>query len=94
MGRAQQNELRIHDISISRNHAEINISKDNELYIKDVKSKFGTLVLVKSPELVPEKSETVSVYQIGRTVFVFNNTGKDQSKSFGAKICKKFGGRK
>ena len=33
MGRAQTNELRIHDISISRNHSEINISKDNKLHI-------------------------------------------------------------
>jgi hypothetical protein len=94
MGRAQQNELRIHDISISRNHAEIIISKDDELYIRDVKSKFGTLVLVKSPEIVPELSETVSVYQIGRTVFVFHNTGKDQGQSLGSRLCKKINKKK
>lgn len=94
IGRAQQNDLRIHDISISRNHAEIIITKENKLYIKDVKSKFGTLVLIKSPEIIPENNSTVTSYQIGRSVFIFNNPGKEEKKSFGASMCKKFGGRK
>lgn len=93
LGRAQQNELRVHDISISRNHAEINISKEGELYIRDVKSKFGTLVLVKSPELIAPNSEAVNVYQIGRSVFLFNST-LGASKSIGASICKRLSKRK
>lgn len=80
IGRAQQNELRIHDISISRNHAAITITKDNKLFIRDVKSKFGTLVLVKSPEIIPEDMATVNSYQIGRTIFIFNNPGREGKK--------------
>ena len=67
MGRAQTNNIRIHDISISRNHAEI-VIKDEKLYIRDNKSKFGTLLLMKSPELIPD---ALSWYQVGRTVLVF-----------------------
>ena len=93
IGRAQQNELRIHDISISRNHAEISITNESKLYIRDVKSKFGTLVLVKSPEIIPEDKLTVSTYQIGRTVFIFNNPGKEE-KSLGKALCAKLGGKK
>eukprot|EP00344_Euplotes_crassus_P012721 CAMPEP_0197001484 /NCGR_PEP_ID=MMETSP1380-20130617/6173_1 /TAXON_ID=5936 /ORGANISM="Euplotes crassus, Strain CT5" /LENGTH=403 /DNA_ID=CAMNT_0042419169 /DNA_START=157 /DNA_END=1369 /DNA_ORIENTATION=+ len=94
IGRAQQNELRIHDISISRNHAEISIVDDTKLYIKDVKSKFGTLVLVKAPEIIPEDKTTVSTYQIGRTVFIFNNPGKEARKSIGKALCAKFASNK
>ena len=75
MGRAESNDLRVHDISISRKHAEINI-KDGQLYIKDVSSKFGTLLLVKSPEDITNSIKEVGVYQIGRSVFLFNNTSQ------------------
>ena len=73
MGRAQNNELRINDISISRNHAEINISKDEKVHIRDCKSKFGTLVLMKSPESISSSPDSLTTYQIGRSVLVFNN---------------------
>jgi hypothetical protein len=73
MGRGESNDLRVNDISISRKHSEINI-KDGQLYIKDVSSKFGTLLLVKSPEDINKSIKEVGVYQIGRSVFLFNNT--------------------
>ena len=73
MGRAQNNELRINDISISRNHAEINISKEGKVYIRDCKSKFGTLILMKSPEPISASPDTLTLYQIGRSVLVFDN---------------------
>ena len=73
MGRAPNNELRINDISISRNHAEINISKDEKVYIRDCKSKFGTLILMKSPEPISASPDTLTLYQIGRSVLIFDN---------------------
>jgi hypothetical protein len=75
MGRAQQNELRIHDISISRNHAEI-VIKDTKLYIRDKKSKFGTLLLMKAPEDISTTPDSIVTYQIGRTVLIFNAQDK------------------
>lgn len=86
MGRAQQNELRIHDISISRNHAEIAI-KDGKMFIRDNKSKFGTLILMKSPEDIPTAPDTIFSYQIGRTVLVFNTQKK---KSLCSSFCMKW----
>lgn len=75
IGRAQTNELRIHDISISRNHAEIVKVKDN-LYIRDNKSKFGTLLLLKTPEEIPTISDTIVTYQVGRSALIFNTQNK------------------
>jgi pSer/pThr/pTyr-binding forkhead associated (FHA) protein len=45
IGRAHEAEIRINDISVSRNHALIKLV-DNEVYLADLKSKFGTLVLL------------------------------------------------
>lgn len=89
LGRAQTNDLRVHDISISRNHAEINISKEGQLYIRDIKSKFGTLVLVKTPETVLNSANPLAVFQIGRSVFLFNNS-INKSGGFACGLCKKF----
>jgi hypothetical protein len=44
-------------------HAQL-ILQDNKIFIKDSKSKFGTLILVQNPYQITEK--TVSL-QIGRT---------------------------
>lgn len=46
MGRGHDAEVRVNDISVSRTHAIIKY-KDNQFYIEDNSSKFGTLVLVK-----------------------------------------------
>ena len=46
MGRGHEAGIRINDISVSRNHAEI-IFNDNRFYLNDTRSKFGTLVLVR-----------------------------------------------
>lgn len=43
VGRGHQCEMRVNDISVSRIHAEIRF-ENNKFYIKDLKSKFGTLV--------------------------------------------------
>ena len=43
LGRGHQCEIRITDISVSRTHSEIQYEND-KFYVKDLKSKFGTLV--------------------------------------------------
>jgi pSer/pThr/pTyr-binding forkhead associated (FHA) protein len=43
LGRGHECEIRISDISVSRNHASIKLNGDG-FYIYDNKSKFGTLV--------------------------------------------------
>ena len=46
LGRANDSDVRLSDISVSRNHANISLGQDG-LVLNDVKSKFGTLVRVK-----------------------------------------------
>ncbi len=43
IGRANECEIRLMDISVSRRHAEIKLV-DGDFYIKDTGAKFGTLV--------------------------------------------------
>lgn len=43
LGRGHQCEIRVTDISVSRTHSEIRYEK-GKFYVKDLKSKFGTLV--------------------------------------------------
>ena len=51
IGRGHLCEIRITDISVSRSHAEI-LFKDDKFYIKDRRSKFGTLVKMKDPSII------------------------------------------
>ena len=68
MGRGHDSDLRVNDISVSRFHAVIKL-KDDGFYLKDNKSKFGTLVLVKHRlSLSPNMTKAV---QVGRTVINF-----------------------
>ncbi len=46
VGRGHQCEMRVNDISVSRTHAEVRF-ENNKFYIKDIKSKFGTLIKFK-----------------------------------------------
>lgn len=43
LGRGHQCEIRVGDISVSRIHSEIML-ENGKFYVKDLKSKFGTLV--------------------------------------------------
>lgn len=53
IGRHDQNEISFKDISVSRQHACINWSK-NKLYIKDLDSKFGTLKMAKGRQYLDD----------------------------------------
>lgn len=52
LGRGNDADVRITDISVSRLHAFIKKSPKGFLYIEDNNSKFGTLVLVNHPILL------------------------------------------
>lgn len=65
IGRGHESDVRINDISVSRSHAKLKYdSKDGTLLLRDLKSKFGTLVLLKKPLTIKEKKIHL---QIGRT---------------------------
>lgn len=64
MGRGHESDVRINDISVSRSHAILTF-KNGKICIRDLKSKFGTLVLIKKDLQIFEK-KTIQL-QIGRT---------------------------
>ncbi len=45
VGRAHETEVRINDISVSRHHGVFKMV-ENDIYLCDLKSKFGSLVLL------------------------------------------------
>ena len=63
MGRGDETDMRINDISVSRSHANL-ILIENKLYIKDLRSKFGTLVLALKDVEISNKQINL---QIGRS---------------------------
>jgi pSer/pThr/pTyr-binding forkhead associated (FHA) protein len=73
LGRGHDCEIRVTDISVSRNHAKIE-KIGNDYYIFDNKSKFGTLVREEKLEI--ELSRIKQGVQIGRTVMTFEKTKK------------------
>ena len=69
LGRGHDCEIRITDISVSRNHAYIK-NVGNSFYIFDSKSKFGTLV--KEDNMQLEIGRSTRSVQIGRTTLNFD----------------------
>jgi predicted component of type VI protein secretion system len=69
IGRGHDSDIRVNDISVSRCHAAIKFS-NNSFYLQDEKSKFGTLVLIKSQLHLHTKHTQLSV-QVGRSVVNF-----------------------
>lgn len=51
LGRANDSDVRLTDISVSRNHAYLKLI-NNEFYLEDNESKFGTLVLIQKDILL------------------------------------------
>ena len=64
IGRGHESDVRINDISVSRKHAILKYNEDGTLLLRDLKSKFGTLILIKKPLKIKEKKIHL---QIGRT---------------------------
>lgn len=57
IGRGQSSNVRLADISISRQHTNFHLTKNNEIYLTDHASKFGTLILQKEPLVLNPKSK-------------------------------------
>jgi hypothetical protein len=68
IGRGHECEIRITDISVSRNHARID-KIENDYIVFDNKSKFGTLI--REEKLILDLSRIKQGVQIGRTVITF-----------------------
>ena len=77
LGRGHECEIRITDISVSRNHALIKFIGEN-FVIFDNKSKFGTLV--KEENMSIEISKGARGVQIGRTTLNFEVKKKEEVK--------------
>ena len=67
IGRGHDSDIRVSDISVSRFHALIVKTEENELIIKDNNSKFGTLICLQQPLLLSEFDRIH--LQVGRTLF-------------------------
>lgn len=71
IGRANNSDIRLNDVSVSRNHAMISYLNGN-FYIDDIKSKFGTLLLIQNNILfLPFKQINI---QTGRCLLIFRLT--------------------
>ena len=68
IGRANNSDIKLNDISVSRNHSIINYD-NGELYIDDIGSKFGTLLLIQNNILfLPYKEINI---QTGKCHLIF-----------------------
>lgn len=65
LGRGHDSDFRVSDISFSRSHASIRLSK-GKYYFEDFNSKFGSLVQVKRPLILDNSSDIL--IQTGRTL--------------------------
>ena len=67
MGRSQSSDVKINDLTVSRVHSLLLRTKDNKIMIKDLGSKFGTLILLQSKKVLI--NEKILPIQIGK-IFV------------------------
>ncbi|CAK88071.1 unnamed protein product (macronuclear) [Paramecium tetraurelia] len=85
IGRANETEIRINDISVSRNHGTLKLN-EGEVYLTDNKSKFGSLILMQQ-KVIPLINELNGIeIQVGRSVLQFN-FGKDEQRTPPSKQC-------
>jgi len=66
LGRSNDSDIRIDEISVSRFHSILTMF-ENKIYIDDHSSKFGTLVKITHPVIMEE--DLIMPFQSGRTVF-------------------------
>ena len=68
IGRGIDMDLIMNDLSISRNHCHLEITDTGEILLKDVNSKFGTLILIQAKKMEILENQTLTI-QVGRTFF-------------------------
>ena len=68
IGRGIDMDLIMNDLSISRNHCHLELTDNGEVLLKDMNSKFGTLILVQAKKMEILENQTLTI-QVGRTFF-------------------------
>ena len=68
IGRGLDMNLIMNDLSISRNHCQLDLTDDGDVFLQDNNSKFGTLIMVQAKEIEILKGQTLTI-QVGRTFF-------------------------
>ena len=68
IGRGLDMNLILNDLSVSRNHCQLELTDNGDIFLKDNNSKFGTLVLVQSKSVEILKGQILTI-QAGRTYF-------------------------
>ena len=77
IGRGHDCDVKVKDISVSRYHSKIKYNiNDNSILIKDLKSKFGTLVLIRNSFEIKEPIQI----QVGRTYIKASTLNLEQQK--------------
>ena len=71
IGRGLDANLILNDLSISRNHCQLELNDNGDIFLKDNNSKFGTLVLVQTKSIEILKGQVLTI-QVGRTFFNIN----------------------
>jgi pSer/pThr/pTyr-binding forkhead associated (FHA) protein len=66
IGRGTGNDIRMNDISVSRKHATLKLTP-NGLLLEDLKSKFGSLVLIRNKFPILQERNNLFL-QVGRSV--------------------------
>lgn len=84
LGRGHDVDVRVTDISVSRLHGYLKKSESGFFYIQDNDSKFGTLALVRQPALI--NSSCNNVYQVGKTLIVFDSEKVKEKVSIPAQV--------
>ena len=85
IGRGIEADIKINDISVSRLHCKLNFNFSNKsLLLTDLKSKFGTLVLIQNSFELKEKENLI--IQAGRTLI--KAEVKEKKKIFACKKIK------
>ena len=74
IGRKKTNQITFNDVSISRNHCEI-IKKDNNIFVKDLGSKFGTYKYIKDEHEI-NIGDSITLIS-GKFKFEFNLSKKE-----------------
>ena len=70
LGRGNEANIILNDISISRKHCKININNYGDLILQDLNSKFGTLVLIQNKKMEILNGQMLCI-QVGRTFLSF-----------------------
>lgn len=79
VGRSSNVEVRITDISVSRQHSNITF-ENNNFYIKDLNSKFGTVVRLWHPISIPNEAKFNVKFQIGKNYIEIESTNSRLNK--------------